>query len=94
MLDTLMDFISLSALYSLYGSIFLVILNFLWIWNVEYQFITSAESFSNESYKELGRYYNHLNPVNNNVINWIIKYIRRKVCSSDDEDIQVILPTN
>lgn len=86
MIESLLDFISLSAMYSIYGGLFLMFIHLLWIWKIEIQYISSNHTVSEETFFSIGFYKTPVNNHTNYIISWMIKCIRRKISSSSDED--------
>ncbi|WP_019155655.1 hypothetical protein [Robertmurraya massiliosenegalensis] len=86
MLESLFDFISLSALYTMYAGLFLVLLNLVWIWNIEYQFTASHQIDSEGSLLPISDYYKKTNRTYNYIVIWVMQYIRKKTSSPDEDD--------
>lgn len=92
MIESLLDFTSLSAMYSIYGGLFLVLMHLMWIWQVEIQYTSSTRTISEESFFSIPITKTPVNHQINFMISWMIKYIRRKISSSNNENDPVYLP--
>lgn len=92
MLESLFDFISLSALYTMYAGLFLVLLNLVWIWNMEYQFISSQQLDKERGTLPPGNILNNTQPTYNYIVIWVMEYIRKKT-GTPDEDIRFAITT-
>lgn len=86
MFDPELDLTSLSTIYSVYAGLFLILIRMVWIWNVEYQFTTSNQTFEDKCFFVSGHYYKTAKKSFNSIITWILRYIRKKISSSNDED--------
>lgn len=94
MFEPELDLTSLSAIYSVYGGLFLILIRMIWIWNIEYQFTASNQTFEDKCLFVSGLYYKAAKQSFNNIITWILRYIRKKISSSNDEDsIDFLQPT-
>ncbi|MGG0719383.1 hypothetical protein ABE096_17535 [Robertmurraya massiliosenegalensis] len=90
MLESLFDFISLSALYTMYAGLFLVLLNLVWIWNIEYQFTASHQLDPEGSLLPISDYFRKTNRTFNYIVIWVMQYIRKKTGSPDEDDSYAI----
>jgi hypothetical protein len=87
MFETQLDLTHLSAMYSVYGGLFLILLRMIWLWNIEYQFCASNQTFKEKCFFVSFHYYKAATQSFNPIITWILRYIRKKISSSRDEDI-------
>ncbi|WP_137744803.1 hypothetical protein [Robertmurraya siralis] len=90
MLESLFDFISLSALYTMYAGLFLILLDLIWIWNIEYQFIASHQLDNEHGLLPVDTHFFNANPSFHYILIWVMRYIRKKTGAPDEDDSHAI----
>lgn len=86
MFEFLLDINHLPELYTLYSSVSLTIMNLIWLWNIEIEFLSSNRTFEEKAHFPISHQNINKESRQNYNITWIAKCIRRKLNSPDDED--------
>lgn len=87
MFDALLDINNLSTIYTLYGSVFLgLTIEILWIWNLKHPSVNTIRTRLEVSSFLLKPSINKKPATSNDMIVWILKYVRRKIDTGDDDE--------
>lgn len=92
MFESLFDVTSISAIYTLYGSVLIALaLKYFWNLHIEIAFVDSISTTTEISFQAGCLSNRENNNLLSFIIVWITKRIRKKISSNDDEDNIVYL---